>query len=95
MTDSTSHAAAPVHAGVPHLTYWKAWAALLAVTLVMILVTNPVLVTIGMTIKAAIIVLWFMHLKYERFDFILYVLLSTFLTALVLFGLILPDGYAM
>ena len=94
MTETTSPAG-HAHAGSPHLTYWKAWGALLVITLAMILMSNPMLIVVGMTIKAMIIVLWFMHLKQERFDFILYVLLSTFGTALVMFGLIIPDGYAM
>ena len=90
MTPTAGHA----HAS-PHMTYWKAWGALLVITLAMILISHPILIVIGMSIKATIIVLWFMHLKYERFDFILYVLLSTFLTSLVLFGLIATDGYNM
>ena len=76
-------------------TYWKAWIALLAITLVMLTFGHAALLIVGMSVKAAIIAFWFMHLRKERFDFVLYVLVGIFATALILFRLILPDGRAM
>ena len=75
--------------------YFRAWLLLLAITIVMVVLQNPALLIAGMSVKAFVIALWFMHLRYERLDFTLYVLLGLFATALVLFGLIAPDGLAM
>ncbi|MFQ5843574.1 MAG: hypothetical protein ACE5JG_01150 [Planctomycetota bacterium] len=79
----------------PYRSYWRAWVVLLGITLFMVLVTHPPVLLAGMGVKALIITLWFMHLRHERLDFALYVLVGVFLTALVLFGLIAPDGSAM
>ncbi len=79
----------------PYWTYWKAWLFLLGITLVMLTFKHAALLITGMSVKAAIIVFWFMHLKKERFDFVLYILAGIFVTALVLFFLIMPDGRAM
>lgn len=76
-------------------TYWAAWLLLLGITLAMVLTGHPVVLLGGILLKATIIVLWFMHLRYERLDFTLVIVLGTLLTALVLFGLIVPDGRAM
>lgn len=75
--------------------YWKAWLILLGITVLMLLVQNPSFLAAGMTAKATIIALWFMHLKYERLDFTLIVAVSILLFSLVLFALIAPDGLAM
>jgi caa(3)-type oxidase subunit IV len=75
--------------------YWKAWLALLAITVTMVFVGSTPVVVAGIAAKAAIILLWFMHMRYERLDFALFVLVSMFFLALVLFGLIVPDGRAM
>ncbi len=82
-------------AETPYWTYWKAWIALLAITLVMLTFGHAALLTTGMSVKAGIIAFWFMHLKKERFDFVLYILVGIFATALVLFLLIMSDGRAM
>ena len=83
------------HPQVSYRTYWVAWLCLLAITVAMVFTgTRPVLI-LGMCVKATIIALWFMHLKYERLDFVLCVLVGIFATGLVLFGLIAPDGMAM
>ncbi len=83
------------HTAVDYRTYWLAWLALLLITLAMVFIgSRPVLIT-GMTLKAAIICLWFMHLRYERLDLLLCVILGIFATALVLFGLIASDGRLM
>src|SRR5262245_51761260 len=74
--------------------YFKAWLVLLAITVIMVTIANPTLLIAGICVKAMIIVLWFMHLKYERLDFAVYVLVMLFGCALVLWGLIAPDGMA-
>lgn len=80
---------------VSYKTYFKAWLVLLAITLTMVVVGSPALLIFGMCAKAAIIALWFMHLRYERIDFTLYVLLGMFATAIILYALTVPDGRAM
>lgn len=96
MTDSAATPApAETHEG-HYALYWKAWATLLAITLLMVLLHNSKsMIIVGMLAKATIIMAWFMHLKDEKLDFILYVVLSIALLAAVLFGLIAPDGMAM
>ena len=76
-------------------TYWIAWAILLTVTLVMIAFTKPVVLILGILVKASIIALWFMHLKYERAGLVLSVVIGILFTGLLLFALIVPDGLAM
>ncbi len=76
-------------------TYLKAWVVLLFLTILMVMIANPAFLIAGMTVKALIIALYFMHLRHERRDFTLYMLLGLFLTSLLLFGLIIPDGRAM
>lgn len=83
------------HAQAGYKTYWLAWLCLLFITLTMVFIgSSPVLIA-GMTLKATIIGLWFMHLRYERKGFVLCITLGIFLTAALLFGLIAPDGRAM
>lgn len=83
------------HAAVPYRTYWIAWVVLLGITLLMVLVTHRAVLLAGIVVKATIIALWFMHLRYERIGLTLVVLLAMILTTLALFGLIVPDGLAM
>jgi len=92
MSDTT---AIPEQGEVNLGLYWKAWVVLLAITLVMVFVESPTLIVIGICAKATIITAWFMHLKYEKLDFILYVVLSIVICSAFLFGLIYPDGAAM
>ena len=80
---------------VPYRTYWVAWLCLLVITLVMVFVTIPGVLIAGMIVKASIIALWFMHLRYEPLGFTLAIVLGTLLTGLLLFALIAPDGTAM
>ena len=83
------------HAEVDYRTYWLAWLCLLVITLAMVFIGNQPVLIAGMSLKAAIIGLWFMHLRYERLDLVLSVALGIFATALILFLLIFPDGRAM
>ena len=73
----------------------KAWAALLVVTLLMVFIQARPLLLIGMTVKASLIGWVFMHLRYERRDFVFYVVGSMVISAAILFGLIAPDGMVM
>lgn len=76
-------------------TYWIAWAALLLITLAMVFIgSKPVLAT-GMLLKATIISLLYMHLKFERTGLILTVVLGIFATTAVLVVVLVPDGMAM
>ena len=83
------------HVEVSYKTYWYAWLCLLVVTLLMVLTLDPLVLIAGMSLKALIIALWFMHLRYEKLELVLYVLVGIFATALLLFFLIAPDGRAM
>lgn len=84
-----------MHAETTYRTYWVAWLILLLITVIMLYLSNPVVLIAGISVKAFIILLWFMHLKYERLAFALTIVASIFFCALVLFGLIVPDGLAM
>ena len=83
------------HSEADYRKYWLAWLVLLAITLAMVFIGSPAILLAGMTLKAVIIMLWFMHLRYERLDLLLCVVIGLFATALVLFLLIVPDGKAM
>lgn len=86
---------AQTHAEVNYSTYWLAWLCLLVITLAMVFIGSPPVLVAGMVLKAAIISLWFMHLRYEHVDLVLCVVLGIFATGLLLFLLIAPDGTAM
>jgi caa(3)-type oxidase subunit IV len=80
---------------VPYRIYWQAWLVLLLITLVMIFVQSPAVLIAGIVLKASIIVLWFMHLRYENPVFAMAIAVAIFLTGLILFGLLIPDALAM
>jgi len=76
--------------------YWKAWAALLVITLLMVFQpTHWPVIVVGIGVKLAIIASVFMHLTDETVDFVILVGFSILFFALILFGLIIPDGVAM
>ena len=83
------------HGTVSYTTYWRAWLCLLVITVTMVFIGSAPVLIGGMMLKATIIALWFMHLRYERLDFVLCVIISIFCTALLLYLLILSDGRAM
>ncbi len=82
-------------AASPYLTYWKAWGALLVLTLLMALASSPFIIVLGIAAKATIILAWFMHLKEERLDFVLYVVVSLVFFSWLLYYLTIPDARAM
>mgnify|MGYP002725865931 CR=1 FL=1 len=76
-------------------TYWKAWAFLLVVTIAMFFIENPMVVIVGITVKALVILTWFMHLKEEHRDISLTVGIGVFATALVMYYLMAFDAAGM
>lgn len=73
-------------------TYWIAWFILLVLTVALVFTGASTILVGGIMIKAAIIVLLYMHLGSEKLGLILSVLLGLFATAVILWLLILPDG---
>ena len=86
-----SHAAHAGHPPVPRRVFLLVWGALLALTAITVAasVTFPGRVGIGVAmvvtpIKAALILMWFMHLKYEKVVF-----KFMFLTAVVILAIVM------
>ena len=86
--------------GVGSSPYWRIWFVLLVLTLVMVFIdqsplTRSVLVFIlvlAMLAKASLITGYFMHLRFEKLNLILVVLVGLLITGVILFALIAPDG---
>ncbi len=80
--------------------YWRIWFVLLVLTLVMVFIdqsplTRSVLVLVlvaAMLAKASLIAGYFMHLRFEKLNLILIVLVGLLITGFILFALIAPDG---
>ena len=80
--------------------YWVTWAALLGLTVIMLWADNAAMartvflaVVIGaMVVKATMIAGRFMHLAHEQRALVATVVVGLFVTALVLFVLIVPDA---
>ncbi len=80
--------------------YWRIWFVLLVLTLGMVFIdqsplTRSVLVlvlVVAMLAKASLIAGYFMHLRFEKLNLILIVLVGLLITGLILFALIAPDG---
>jgi len=81
-------------------TYWILWGVLLTVTVTMIfigesqMVEGPkaLLLLIGSTIKASLIVFFYMHLRFEKMPLILTVLVGIFVTSILMFAIPAYDG---
>ena len=92
-----------MHNPMRYRSYCISWGALLGLTLLMLMTeTVPryrtialALLLVAMLIKATVIGAWFMHLRFERAALVVSVVGATVLTAIVLFGLIVPDGIAV
>jgi caa(3)-type oxidase subunit IV len=78
--------------GTSYGIYWGAWLVLLAMTVAMVSIANPAVILAGITLKAAVITMWFMHLKYERSGLALTVAVTILFLSLLLFGLISIDA---
>ena len=80
--------------------YWRIWFVLLVLTLVMVFIDQSpltrsvlVLVLVGvMLAKVSLIAGYFMHLRFEKLNLILVVLVGLLITGAILFALIAPDG---
>ena len=87
---------------MPYSKYWISWGVLLLLTVVMLFSeTLPLyrtaavmLLLVAMLVKAGVITAWFMHLKFERAALAISIVGATVLTAVALFGLIVPDAIA-
>ena len=90
---STNESSPPVQAD--YSSYFKAWAVLLLLTLLMVFLHNRAFLLFGIGLKGGIIGWVFMHLRSERKDFVFYIVGSIVVFSAVLFGLIAPDGLAM
>jgi cytochrome c oxidase subunit IV len=83
-----------------HKTYYLVWGGLLALTIVEILLIFPQLKTsimlvilVGLSlIKSALIVAYFMHLKFERMSFVLTIIPIT-IVLIALFAVFFPDSF--
>ena len=83
-----------------HRFYGVTWLALLALTVIMLLVDSSPLPRIALLLvllsamrtKAALIGANFMHLRFERPSLVLMVIVGLLITAALLFGLIVPDA---
>lgn len=82
-----------------HKTYYLIWAGLLAITLVEILLIFPqlsapvmliILVALSL-VKSAMIVAYFMHLKFEKMSFVLTIIPITIIL-IALFAVFFPDS---
>lgn len=86
------------HAG--YRGYWMIWVVLLVVTVTMIFigestlgnVPQAILLLIGSTIKATLIIFFYMHLRFERMGLILTVLVGIFVTSILMFVIPAYDG---
>ena len=83
------------HAAPTYGSYWIAWIILLAVTVLMVFVGSPAILLAGIAFKACVILVWFMHLRWERKDLLFMIFVGIFVTAAIMFGLLIPDGKAM
>ncbi len=84
--------ATAAHGAIGYRGYWIAWILLLLLTVAMVSVTSPALIVAGIAIKATIISLWFMHLKFERISLGVVVIAVTILTLAILFTLLAWDA---
>jgi len=92
----TSESAAPASS---HKTYYMIWAGLLFLTLIEVMLIFPhlsthimLIILIGLSLmKSAMIVAYFMHLKFERISLIL-TLIPIVVILIALFGVFFPDS---
>jgi len=80
--------------------YWLIWIVLLVVTTTMIFIGGSsipeagqaVMLLIGSSIKATLIIFFYMHLRFERFSLMLIVLVGIFVTGILMFVVPAYDG---
>jgi cytochrome c oxidase subunit IV len=87
---------------MPYWKYWISWGTLLVLTVLMLFTEMMplyrtavvTLLLVAMLVKAGVITAWFMHLRFERAALVIFIVGATVLTAVALFGLIVPDAIA-
>lgn len=80
--------------------YWMIWVVLLVATVTMIFIgdsqmsTAPqvVLLLMGSSIKATLIIFFYMHLRFEKMGLIMIVMVGIFVTSLLMFAIPAYDG---
>ena len=80
--------------------YWRIWSMLLVLTLIMVFIDRSpltrgvlsLLLVVAMLAKVSLIAGYFMHLRFEKLNLILVVLVGLLITGFILFALIAPDG---
>ncbi len=75
--------------------YWTAWFILLVITVAMVFIGSKAILALGMTLKAAIIAMFFMHLGREKKGLIYSVLIGVLVMTAFLVVLLVPDGAHM
>lgn len=89
--DATATASAPNYKKI-----WKAWAALLVITVAMVFLPHNLwTIMIGILFKVVIIAGIFMDLKDETLDFVMIVGFNVLFFAILLYALMVPDGLVM
>lgn len=81
-------------------TYWLLWVVLLVVTVTMIFIgesgmteaPKALLLLMGSSIKATLIVFFYMHLRFEKMPLVLTVLVGIFVTSVLMFAIPAYDG---
>jgi cytochrome c oxidase subunit 4 len=80
--------------------YWILWIVLLVLTVTMIFIgesslaqaPQAILLLIGSSLKASLIIFFYMHLRFENRNLILVVLIGIFLTSVLMFAVPAFDG---
>jgi cytochrome c oxidase subunit 4 len=80
--------------------YWLLWIVLLVLTVTMIFIGDSqlskapqaILLLLGASLKASLIIFFYMHLRFENRNLILLVLLGIFLTGILMFVVPAFDG---
>ena len=80
--------------------YWLLWIVLLVLTVTMIFIGDSqlskapqaILLLLGASLKASLIIFFYMHLRFENRNLILVVLLGIFLTGILMFVVPAFDG---
>ena len=80
--------------------YWVLWIVLLALTVTMIVIgesklpalPHTLLLLLGSSVKASLIIFFYMHLRFENRNLILLVLIGIFVTSVLMFAIPAFDG---
>ena len=86
--------------GHGYKTYWILWVVLLVLTVTMIFIgessiaqtPQALMLLLGSSIKAGLIIFFYMHLRFERASLIFVVLVGIFVTSIMMFVVPAYDG---